>query len=108
MKRVDLAQAIQLLANVGVIAGIVFLALELQQNNSLLEAQAGYNLARNRVENNDLLKSSPEFAELMVKLADGRDLSEQDQWQAHGFYQSFLVTFSWEYGEYSAGRLSRD
>ena len=40
MKKIDLGLTISILANVGVIAGIVFLALELQQNNSLLAAQA--------------------------------------------------------------------
>jgi len=40
MKTIDLAQSIGILANVGVIAGIVFLAVELQQNNELLGAQA--------------------------------------------------------------------
>jgi len=32
MKKIDLGQTIQTLANLGVIAGIVFLAMELQQN----------------------------------------------------------------------------
>ena len=39
MKKIDLGQTINILANVGVIAGIVFLAFELQQNNELLGAQ---------------------------------------------------------------------
>ena len=40
MKNIDLGQTIGILANLGVIAGIVFLAVELQQNNKLLGAQA--------------------------------------------------------------------
>jgi hypothetical protein len=39
MKKIDLGQTITILANVGVIAGIVFLAIELQQNNALLETE---------------------------------------------------------------------
>ena len=38
--KIDLGQAIAILANIGVIAGIVFLAAELQQNNELMEAEA--------------------------------------------------------------------
>jgi hypothetical protein len=51
MKKIDLGQTVQILANLGVIAGIVFLGIELQQNNALLGAQArfgeshGYRLA---------------------------------------------------------------
>ena len=40
MKKIDLGQTITILANVGVIVGIVFLAIELRQNNELLGQQA--------------------------------------------------------------------
>lgn len=36
MKKIDLVQSITILANLGVIAGIVFLGYELRQNNDLL------------------------------------------------------------------------
>ena len=38
MKKIDLGQAIGILANVGVTAGIVFLGMELRQNNELVVA----------------------------------------------------------------------
>ena len=38
MKKIDLGQTITILANVGVIAGIFFLAFELQQNTATIEA----------------------------------------------------------------------
>lgn len=38
MKKIDLGQAIGILANVGVIAGIVSLGMELRQNNELVVA----------------------------------------------------------------------
>ena len=40
MKKIDLAQSITVLANLGVNAGIVFLALEVRQGNELLQAEA--------------------------------------------------------------------
>ena len=39
MKKLDFAQTASLLANLGVIAGIIFLGFELGQNNDLLAAQ---------------------------------------------------------------------
>jgi len=39
MKKIDLGQAIGVLANLGVITGIVFLAYETHQNSELLELQ---------------------------------------------------------------------
>ncbi len=40
MKNIDLGQTLNTLANVGVIAGIIFLAYELNQNNEFLELEA--------------------------------------------------------------------
>jgi len=40
MRKIDLGQTIQSLANLGVIAGIVFLAVEIRQNTQSLEINA--------------------------------------------------------------------
>ena len=40
----EIGQVLTLGANVGVIAGIIFLAMEVRQNNRLLAAQARYSL----------------------------------------------------------------
>jgi len=40
MKKIDLGQTVQIIANVGVIAGIIFLAIELRQNNEQLKLQS--------------------------------------------------------------------
>jgi hypothetical protein len=55
MKRIDLGQAISVPANLGVIAGIVFLALELQQNNELLGAEARATRVGSRQADNSLV-----------------------------------------------------
>ena len=39
MKKIDLGQAITILANVGVITGIIFLVIEIRQNNLLMLSQ---------------------------------------------------------------------
>ena len=67
----DLGQGITILANLGVIAGIAFLGLELRQNNSLLEAEAGHNLLQNRLATRNQILENTEIAELLVKLASG-------------------------------------
>jgi hypothetical protein len=50
MKNIDLGQTIQTLANIGVIAGIVFLIFELRQNNAALESQSRMSHAEGRSE----------------------------------------------------------
>ena len=44
MKRIDIGQAITILANLGVIAGIIFLAVEIRQNQAVLEQGNAMNL----------------------------------------------------------------
>ncbi len=77
MKKIDLGQTITILANVGVIAGIVFLGIELQQNNELLEVQA--EMAVSDVQSNTLLAviQEPELIELMLK--DEQSLTEVER-----------------------------
>ena len=66
MKKIDLAQAVTILANVGVIAGIVFLGIELQQNNALLTADARRNRAAHVEDNFALLATDPELASVLI------------------------------------------
>ena len=106
MKKIELGQAIGIIANLGVIAGIIFLGVELRQNNAFLQAQAGYALSQNRANNNELLKSSPQFAALLVKLERGEQLTREEQYQEHGIYMSFFTNWAWEYGEFRANRLN--
>ena len=40
MKKIKPARLVTLIANIGVIAGILLLAFELRQNNDLMEAEA--------------------------------------------------------------------
>jgi hypothetical protein len=46
LKKFDLGQTISIVANLGVIAGIVFLGYEIQQNNTLMRAQTRSDIAR--------------------------------------------------------------
>ena len=78
MKKPDLGQIISVLANLGVIAGIVFLALELRQNNELMETEA-------RAATNDRLRevarvafTDQSLADLLVRAKNGESLTESE------------------------------
>jgi len=65
LKKIDLGQALVIFANLGVVVGIAFLALELQQNNEALGLQARLereNTLRQgltrRLENSDLIRAT--------------------------------------------------
>ena len=72
MKKLDLGQTVTILANLGVIAGIVFLAYELRQNNALLRFESDLRLLENQSAAASNIIADPTLAEVFVKLRTSR------------------------------------
>ena len=100
MKKIDLGQTLNTLANVGVIAGIVFLAFELRQNNQYMAEESRYGQLQNRIEmNRDMLLNpsavsayyltdAPEEIARLQSLAAGRRVLLQWQWEFESVWWS--------------------
>lgn len=103
MKRIDLAQTITILANVGVIAGIVFLGVELRQNNALMNAAARE--ARNqRIFNyTEQVYSVPGLAEAIQKSINGEALTDVESLKLFNRKLRLLRGFEAQYTEYIRG-----
>ena len=69
MKKVDLGQAITILANVGVIAGILLLAYELNQNQRMMQAQTRSQISDTLVNMLSQDMAIPGLFEVMVTTA---------------------------------------
>lgn len=108
MKKLDLGQMISILANIGVIAGIAFVAYELRQNNEFLQAQARESVHERRTSINLLPTVTPELASTIDKYDSGQPLSGAEQLVLDGLNRATLATFEWQFGEYRRGRLSYD
>ena len=105
MKITDLGQALGIFANLGVIAGIIFLGYELRQNNQLLGLEY---VATQQERQASLIDSILENSELLELLGrDERDLTpiERDTLVLMGFraligmearYQEFVTGFRTE------------
>ena len=106
MKNIDLGQMIQIVANVGVIAGIAFLAFELRQNNELLEAQAREAVHERRTNGNLLLATTPDLTDIFAKVDAGEGLTRSESLRLSAFNRATLASMEWQYGEYRRGRLS--
>jgi hypothetical protein len=107
MKKIDLGQAVTILANLGVIAGILFLATEIQQNNRLLRAQSSYNMLQNRMDVRSQVWQDPEIAELFRKERVGEELSDLDEVRIMARSEEGLLMYEWEYHQYLEGNLSQ-
>lgn len=59
MKRIGLGQVTNTVANIGVIAGIIFLVLEIQQSNRLVLVNAEYALRDSWGTINEAIYSNP-------------------------------------------------
>jgi len=88
MKKLDLGQAATMIANIGVIAGIFFLAYEVRQNtvsNQLLATQNFYTSWR---EIDLFLAGNAEFAEIHQRFLDGDTLTPAEQRRVFMLYRT--------------------
>jgi len=92
-------------ANLGVLIGIIFLAIELQQNNELLQAQTDYNYFVNSISNSSELRMSEEFGDLLAKFEAGEDLTASERIRADAFVRNMLLRWQYEFREMKKGRL---
>lgn len=93
MTKIDLGQTINTLANVGVIAGIVFLAIELRQNNELMGDEAERARAESWRQHWILLAENADLAEMMVKERGANQLSAVEEVRLAGYYMRDVIGY---------------
>ena len=96
MKKFDLAQVITILANVGVVIGLVFLTLEIRQNNAQMRAQGAYSIYQSVETLNQAVYLDKEFADLLhrgEKSFDDLDPVEQSRLAAYFFSEIHLAEY---------------
>lgn len=103
---VDLGQIVALVANVGVIAGLVFLALEIRQNNKFLAAQARYSLRQYRSDIADSLML-PHVIDATHKWARGEAITPEERSTGLMVAIKIVELWEWQYGEHAAGMLQK-
>ncbi len=99
MKKIDLGQSITILANLGVIAGIIFLGVELRQNNELMEAEARFNRLSIQTGSNTLVAGNTDLAQVLAKANRNEELTDAEQLQARNFNVRVLSNMQWTYRE---------
>ena len=108
MKQIDLGQTVTILANLGVIAGIIFLGVELQQNNRLLTAEAQFGRRLTDQARVLTLIESGELADILVRARSGEELSEPDEFRLFLLSLNWIQDWEWMYGQIQAGNLVDD
>jgi len=110
MKKIDLPQTVAILANIGVLAGIVFLGIEIRQNTRSLEINAYQNLIEQIAWTGTLNVEQPEeMAELSGLLQVSRDeLSEEEMGRASSFVMTRLRHGDLAYLQFERGIISEE
>lgn len=108
MKKFDVSQLIQILANVGVIAGIVFVAVELRQNNQLLTAESIGTVFENRIERHDRVMEHPAFTAVIAKNVRGELLTDEEEMIVLSSHDRAFIAWQREYLLYQLGVLPEE
>jgi len=87
-----------LVANIGVLAGIIFLGYELQQNTVATRVEAASNFNSSFSDIELFIAGNPEFAELLTKGREGTKLNGSDQLRLWVFYNQVLR--QWQFTHY--------
>ncbi len=103
MKNINVGQTVSIFANLGVIAGILFLGYELRQNNAFLSAEARYNLLLNRRPVHLMVIQDANVASLLVKSRADVELSEVETEQLIWYYDLLLSSMDYDYQQYRDG-----
>ncbi len=99
MKKIDLGQAVNTLANVGVIAGIIFLGIEIHQNNELMTSEARFNRLSLQSASVTLAVEHPDLAELMVRSQNDGDLTPAETFRLQSYWTRLFANMQWTYLE---------
>ena len=102
----DIGQFITVAANFGVIAGLIFLAMEIRQNNKFMAAQARYSLRQYRSDIADSLML-PHVIEATHKWARGESITPEERSTGFMVAIKMLELWEWQFGEFSAGMLRK-
>jgi len=99
LKKLDLGQTISVLANLGVIGGILLLAYELRQNNSLMEAEARFNRMSMAVNAWYFNTENVDLAELRERARNNEPLDGAEQRRVDGGMMALFVMLEWTFRE---------
>ena len=90
MKKIDLGQSITILANLGVIAGIIFLAIEVQQNTQQLRNQSYQTWSAANTEINMTI-ADPELSALVSSGHEGSENLTKETYIAYAMFHLSMV-----------------
>ncbi len=103
MRKIELGQAIGILANLGVLVGILLLVYELSQNRQMMQAQTRTALAESISDRLFAIYSDQNLAGLWARGSAGEELSEAERNQFDGLRVAIYRYFENVHYQYRTG-----
>ena len=89
-----------LLANIGVITGIIFLAVEVSQNNDFLAYEERLSSVQQSMDAYEAISQDPQLSELIVKDRIGEQLTPAEELQLASYWMRNFHNWQWNYQEF--------
>jgi hypothetical protein len=105
MKKIDLGQVVQILANLGVIASIAFLAIQVRQNSDVQRAEARAARAQIRIDGLEARTSNPALLAAFHKQRRGEPLTELEETLLGVDARAILTGWQYIWGELREGLI---
>ncbi len=93
MKKFDIGKTIQIIANIGVIAGIFFVGFELQQNTVAVKSEASNGIQENNAAIYEVILSDPMMDIYQRGMVNPADLTVLETGKFHAFWTFTLTTY---------------
>lgn len=102
-----LNQWLTLVANIGVLAGIIFLAVEVRQNSRNLAAQVRAMFFSSLADTWRIPAENAALTEIMARDAENEELDQAELWQVQAFWTRVQMALEWGYKELPPGEFVR-
>ena len=99
---------LSLVANLGVLLGIVVLIFELNQNTRITQITAYQDVVENITNLNSMILTDPDVARLRMEELSGAQLSEIDEQRYAAYYRMLLRQSELAYTQYENGFIDRN
>ncbi len=93
MKKIDLGQAIQALANVGVLAGIIFLAVEVRQNQDSMDEERSLNALVVFSDFRELVSQNEQLSQIWLDGLSGNELAPVEAMRFNFLCNNYLWAY---------------
>lgn len=103
--RQELGHWLAILANAAVVAGIVFLAIEIRQNTAMIEAQITQSRADAASSFQESIYNSEFLPSILVKVENGEDLDSVEMRRYENYFRAMNRNFENQLGQYRRGFL---